>query len=333
MNLSSCRELKNELLRRAYALPGETRHLRSYPLPRASRVATKKKGVEATETTSIAALGVAPAGKKDFKLAVRIFKGQEHQESHLLEGLARHAKEMDVARGVRYRPRAGITVRAGGSCGHYKITAGTLGGFVEDTSGYYMMSNNHVFANSNQCFGADPILQPGPMDISGSFHTIGLLDRWFPLSKSGSTGIDVALATFTDEVSNFEPWRYAGVGTIKKQPVANRFTVTRVIKLGRTTGIRRGTVSAFELDGVQIDYGTPSDPAIVSYDDQIEVIGDPPSKAFSDGGDSGSFIIDRDTMQVYALLYGGGPDSAGIDRTLAHFMPGVLAAMRVTLVQ
>ena len=106
-------------------------------------------------------------------------------------------------------------LRTGGSCGHYKITAGTLGGFVEDQSGYYMMSNNHVFANSNQCFGADPILQPGPIDITGKFHTIGLLERWFPLSKSGSTGIDVAVAGFSDEVAFFEPWRYAGVGTIR----------------------------------------------------------------------------------------------------------------------
>lgn len=333
MNLSSCRELKSQLLLRAYALPGETRHLRSYHVPKAAPVAAEQRDVQASERTSVAALGVAPAGKKDFKLAVRIFKGQEHRESQLLEGLGRHAKEMDVARGVRYKPRAGITVRAGGSCGHYKITAGTLGGFVEDASGYYMMSNNHVFANSNQCFGADPILQPGPLDITGSFHTIGLLERWFPLSKGGSTSIDVAIASFTDQVGSFEPWSYAGVGTIKKKPGSNRFSVTRVIKLGRTTAIRRGTVSAFELDGVQIDYGTTSDPAIVTYDDQIEVLGDPPGTPFSDGGDSGSFIIDRDTLEVYALLYGGGPDSTGTDRTLAHFMLDVLKAVKVTLVQ
>ena len=338
MNLSSCRALKHELLHKAYALPGETRHIRRYRLPRAGTAgkgrAAARSGVQATELTSVAALGVAPAGRRDFKLAVRVFKGQEHREGQLLAGLERYAKEMDIARGVRYTPRAGITVRAGGSCGHYKITAGTLGGFVEDAGGYYLISNNHVLANSNQCFGADPVLQPGPIDIAGSgFHVIGSLDRWFPLSKKGHAGIDVAIARFTDQVAFFEPWAYAGIGTIKKQPVLDRFSVSRVIKLGRTTGVRRGRVSAFELDGVQIDYGTSSDPAVVTYDDQIEVIGDPPSRSFSDRGDSGSFVIDRDTMRVYALLYGGGPDAAGIDRTLAHFMPDVLKAMKVTLVQ
>ncbi len=115
--------------------------------------------------------------------------------------------------------------------------------------------------------------------------------------------------------------------------MSDRFAVSRVIKRGRTTGVTRGVVTAFELDGIQIDYGTPSDPAVVTFDDQIEMIGDQASNAFSAGGDSGSFIIDRDTMEVYALLYGGGPDANGIDRTLAHFMPDVLRKMGVKLVQ
>jgi hypothetical protein len=337
MKLSSCRDLKLELLSRAYTLPGEARHLRDYRLARASargrRGTGPRRTMQATEFTSVAALGVAPAGRNDYKLAVRVFKGHEGKEAQLLAGLERHAGELDIARGVRYAPRAGITVRAGGSCGHYKITAGTLGGFVEDAAHYYLLSNNHVLANSNQCFGADPVLQPGPMDITGAFHVIGALDRWFPLSKQGNRGIDVAIARFTDQVAFFEPWTYAGIGTIRKQPVEDRFSVSRVVKLGRTTGVRRGRVSAFELDGVQIDYGTPGDPAIVTYDDQIEVIGDPPARPFSAPGDSGSFVIDRDSMRVYALLYGGGADAGGVDRTLAHFMPDVLAAMHVTLVQ
>ena len=56
-------------------------------------------------------------------------------------------------------------------------------------------------------------------------------------------------------------------------------------------------------------------------------------RAFSAGDDSGSFIIDRDTLAPYALLYGGGPDSLGIDRTQAQFMPDVLNVMGVRLVQ
>ena len=45
------------------------------------------------------------------------------------------------------------------------------------------------------------------------------------------------------------------------------------------------------------------------------------------------FIIDQDTMQVYALLYAGGRDANGIDRTIANFIPDAFKAMKVKLVQ
>lgn len=331
MNLSSCRDLKSTVLARAVAAPGESRHLRLYRAARARKLRGKPRQVEAVETMPIAAVGIAPAGEKNYKLAVRVFRGFEEQTPELLRGLSRHEAEIDLATGVRYQPR--VTMRAGGSIGHYQITAGTLGGFAEDDNHYYMVSNNHVFANSNDCFQGDPILEPGPADIQSNFRTVGTLHQWYPLSKIENNGVDVALARFSDAVDFFEPWDYSGIGRIGKQPVSSRFSVTRVIKRGRTTRVTRGTVSAYELDGVAIDYGTPSDPAIVRYDDQIEIIGSPPNRPFSQGGDSGSYIIDRDTMEVYALLYGGGPDSQGIDRTLAHFMPDVLKAMKIRLVQ
>jgi len=330
MNLSNCKELKKKIFARA-AKCGAQFVTRQTLRARSARVARARK-VRSDEPTPVAAVGIAPAGERDYKLAVRLFRGQERHSATLMRGLDRHEGEIDLVRGVRYKPR--LTVRAGGSCGHFLITAGTLGGFVEDASHYYMLSNNHVLANSNNCFESDPILQPGPADVTGAgFETIGRLHRWYPLSRTDRNGVDAALARFDESVDQFEPWNYAGVGTIKKQPVSNRFSVSRVIKRGRTTGVTRGTVSAFSLDGVAIDYGTPSVPAVVTFDDQIEVIGSPPQKAFSQPGDSGSFIIDRDTMQVYALLYGGGADAQGIDRTLAHFMPDVLREMKVKLVQ
>ena len=329
MKLSSCRELKQTVLGRAYRASEEMLSRRSY---RVRKARTRRRSeVQTVEAAPVAAIGVAPGKGKDYKLAVRIFKGCEKHEAALMRGLGKHEGEIDLAVGVRYKKR--LTLRAGGSCGHYKITAGTLGGFVEDDDNYYMMSNNHVFANSNFAFGGDRILSPGPIDITGSFDVIGNLERWSLLSKEATDGVDVAVARFSDDVDFFRPWSYTGIGTIKKAHVTNRFSVTRVIKRGRTTGVRRGTVSAFELDGVQIDYGTPTDPAIVTFNDQIEVIGSPPRRDFSAGGDSGSFIIDRDTMKVYALLYGGGPDNNGIDRTLAHFIPEVFGAMNVRLVQ
>jgi hypothetical protein len=330
LKLSSCRELKQKVQGRAYRIAADTIQQRTYKLRKVR--GKRKRKVLAIEDTPVAAIGVAPGTGKEYKLAVRIFRGAEHCQADLLRGLGRHMDEIDLVTGIQYKPR--LTIEAGGSIGHYKITAGTLGGFVEDDNNYYMMSNNHVFANSNQCFGGDPILQPGPVDAGSSAPVIvGNLDKWFPLSKIARDGVDAAIAVFTDRIDFFHPWDYTGIGRIKKTHVTNRMSVTRVIKRGRTTGVRRGTVSAFELDGVQIDYGTRNDPAIVTFDDQVEVIGNPPGREFSAGGDSGSFIIDQDTLQVYALLYGGGRDANGIDRTLAHFIPDVFKAMKVRLVQ
>lgn len=289
--------------------------------------------MRAAEPMPVAAVGVAPApDRKDFRLAVRIFRGFEGAESELLRGLARHGSEIDLATGIVYRPR--ITLRAGGSVGHFRITAGTLGGFVEDDEHYYILSNNHVLANSNCAFGDDPILQPGPADVrAGRFDVVGRLHRWYALGREQPDGVDAALARFDDAVEWFEPWSYEGIGEIGRAPVADRYAVERVTKRGRTTGVTRGTVSAYELDGVAIDYGSAESPAVVRFDDQIEIVGDPPSRPFSQPGDSGSFVIDRDTLAPYALLYGGGRDRQGIDRTLAHFMPDVFRALSVRLVR
>ncbi len=330
MKLSSCRELKRKVQSNAYRLAEDAVNMREYRMRKAG--GRRKKTIRTQEAAPVAAVGVAPGKNNQYKLAVRIFRGMESHQEQLLEGLGRHSSEIDLVKGVRYRPR--MTLKPGGSIGHYKITAGTLGGFVEDANHYYMMSNNHVFANSNQCFDGDPIVSPGPLDATGSAPlVVGTLDKYHPMSKVKRDGVDAALARFTDAVDFFEPWDYTGIGRIKKSPVSDRFSVSRVIKRGRTTGVTRGVVTAFELDGIQIDYGSRSDPAVVTFDDQIEMIGVQASNAFSAGGDSGSFIIDRDSMEVYALLYGGGPDANGIDRTLAHFMPDVFRKMGVKLVQ
>ena len=61
----------------------------------------------------------------------------------------------------RYRP-----IQPGTSIGHYKITAGTFGAVVKSrtTDEKFILSNNHVLANSNDAVLGDPIIQPGAAD-------------------------------------------------------------------------------------------------------------------------------------------------------------------------
>lgn len=319
MKLDSARGLKYDLLERAGRELTERRsyHIRGLGRP-----------LEVEEARPVAAIGVAPRQRpEDYAVAIRVFAGQERYAGGLLDRLP--TDEADVVAGCDYRPR--YTLSAGGSCGHYAITAGTLGGFVEDAEGYYILSNNHVLANSDGAAFGDPILQPGPDDIRRRYRIIGRLNRWMPLTASV---VDAAAAHISPDIEWFRPWHYTGIGEMKKVPVRDRYLTRTVVKRGRTTKLTKGRVTAFELDGIRINYGTARKPRWVEFDDQLEFVGHPdPRVPFSQPGDSGSFILDTKSRKAYGLLYGGGPDGQGIDRTLGHFMPEVLNSLGVWLVQ
>lgn len=84
----------------------------------------------------------------------------------------------------RYRPAPG-----GISVGHYQITAGTLGCWVRKNGKFYMLSNNHVLANSNAASPGDPILQPGPTDGGINLQDqLGVLSEFVPINFEDGSG-------------------------------------------------------------------------------------------------------------------------------------------------
>ena len=103
---------------------------------------------------------------------------------------------------------------------------------------------------------------------------------------------------------------------------------TGVRKMGRTTGETKGRVTAFELDNVVVEY----DIGNIRFDDQVEIEG-ADTKAFSDGGDSGSLIVDNDNLGV-ALLFAGGDSggSNGMGLTYANPLRTVLDALKIDLI-
>lgn len=86
---------------------------------------------------------------------------------------------------------------AGISVGHPSITAGTLGAFVVKNGKILMLSNNHIFANSNKARIGDPIYQPGPTDGGRSSSTVGNLVDFVPIvfSLTDYNKVDAALAS------------------------------------------------------------------------------------------------------------------------------------------
>jgi hypothetical protein len=84
----------------------------------------------------------------------------------------------------RFRP----VVPSGVSMAHYKVTAGTLAIPVRDRASgdRLLLSNNHVFANSNNAMKGDQILQPSPLDggkVPGD--VVATLERFLELNYLG----------------------------------------------------------------------------------------------------------------------------------------------------
>ena len=308
MRLDSVRSVKRELYD---PLAGEARPRAepppggSLPAGRADDVAMARPGV---------ALGVAAgATADDYRLAVRIQR-RDLVGSSTLEAIQQAARnEVDVryigllrtqAQRQRVRP-----VRIGYSVGHTAITAGTIGAFVRTGSDSRprLLSNNHVLADENRGAVGDAILQPGRSDGGeDDLDRVATLERFHPLDPTAVNHVDAAVALLLEDVELSTRMDELGV----PDGVTTPEEVIDVAKVGRTTGLTRGAITAIEVDNVIVDFST----AQLRFDDQIEVAGT--IEPFSMGGDSGSLIVDAGTSQAVGLLFAGselgGPGDMGV---------------------
>src|SRR5256885_6979139 len=149
----------------------------------------------------------------------------------------------------------------GFSVGHPLITAGSIGARVADAAGnVFVLSNNHVLANSNDATIGDPALQPGPFDGgTAPADQIGTLPAFNTIDFSaGLNTIDAAIARSTvDALGNAtpaEPPLDDGYGTPNAEIFGdvnprdgffddkNTLLGLSVQKYGRTTKLTHGTI-------------------------------------------------------------------------------------------
>src|SRR5262245_55388908 len=86
---------------------------------------------------------------------------------------------------------------AGYSVGHPQVTAGTIGARVRDALGrVYILSNNHVLANSNNAQLGDPAYQPGVFDGGTAADQIATLSDFqtITFTTSANNTVDGAIA-------------------------------------------------------------------------------------------------------------------------------------------
>jgi hypothetical protein len=234
----------------------------------------------------------------------------------------------------RIRPAEG-----GYSVGHVNITAGTIATGVYDIlpggrvsppkhgigvpKRYYMLSNNHVCANSNNANAGDPILQPGPYDGgTDPADRIARLSRFVPITFFPpvplflhQNTVDAAIAE--GEFHDIDREIYWGGyirGWRRKRDVR---VGTIVQKTGRTTNY---TIGRITIVGATVDVNY-SGGRVARFKDQII------TTPMSSGGDSGSLVTTLDNVAV-GLLFAGSASA-----TIANQIENVRSGLRVEVAE
>jgi hypothetical protein len=278
------------------------------------------------------AVGLNPAGRP----VVQIFVTTENVPDlpDVLEGIPVQRKVTGLFLAgsnptTRERPAP-----LGYSVGHPAVTAGTIGARVKDAAGnVYILSNNHVLANSNDAYLGDPIYQPGPFDGGTPADQIATLSAFEPIdfSLGGANTIDAAIAqSTTAQLGNSTP-ADDGYGPPSSEMFGDENgdgwfdDVTTLLgvsvqKYGRTTELTDGQITGINAS-VEICYETLYVFCIKSAIFVDQLIIEPGQ--FSGGGDSGSLIVTNDDAKnAVALLFAGSSTQTianRIDHVLLRF--------------
>lgn len=224
---------------------------------------------------------------------------------------------------------------------------GTLGALLQDATGnQFVLSNNHVFARSDQSLLGETIVQPGLIDNGCTPYGVGpgttpvaTLAGYPPLT-SPATNVDAAIARVSPGLvdpkgSILELGTKQSDGTLTAAPPGISSTGGKgesaslgmmVAKSGRTTGLTCAAVSAVSVD-VVVDYFTDCAETTHSFTktftNQIAISG----TNFSDAGDSGALVVDTANAEPVGLFFAGATDSNGVEHAIASPAADVLASL------
>jgi hypothetical protein len=205
---------------------------------------------------------------------------------------------------------------SGFSVGNVAVTAGTLGSVVYDflpgatvdppvaglgtPAKFYILSNNHVLADSNRAPAGSAILQPGAFDGGQNpADKIATLDRFIPIQfapqiplERHNNIVDAALGAVDFQDATREQY-FSGAPRAWRRKI-NVGVGNLVKKTGRTTNISFGRVLAVDAT-IDVNYGTAG---TARFKDQILTTN------ISAGGDSGSLVTSLDNVAL-GLLFAG----------------------------
>lgn len=228
---------------------------------------------------------------------------------------------------------------SGFSVGSVRITAGTLGSVVHDLlpgatlspprpgigvpAAYYVLSNNHVLADSNRAPLGTAVVQPGPADGgTDPADRIGTLSRvvtlqfapQVPLDRHNNI-VDAALAEVAFQDATRE--QYFGRAPRAWRRRSSVAVGDLVKKTGRTTNVSFGRIMSTDAT-LDVSYGTAG---TARFKDQVLTTN------MSAGGDSGSLVTSLDDVAV-GLLFAGSQTV-----TVMNHIEHVRALLRVEIAE
>jgi len=263
--------------------------------------------------TDVVEIGYIFAGDASPEGEPVLERQESYADEHFTDTSRMDASDALAATSVTLRNRVRPAM-GGYSVGHHRITAGTiatccydLSPFPSTPSRYYILSNNHVLANSNNAHIGDPILQPGRFD-GGTLpgDVIARLSRYVPIKFHTATTkplnyVDAAIAEGNFHDLSREVYWGGYVKSLYTAPKVNDI----VQKTGRTTGFTTGKVT--NINGtVDVNYGGGR---IARFRNQII------TTRMSAPGDSGSLVMSRDEAAV-GLLFAGSSTRTIINNIL-----------------
>jgi hypothetical protein len=219
---------------------------------------------------------------------------------------------------------------------------------LDETGNQYILSNNHVLAESDQAGLGDPIVQPGLIDRNcdqNAGRPVAALRYVVPLATTQSN-VDAALAEVyagsVDPTGAILQLGSAGAGTnggiAAAAPAAGTGEAISAVlfspdsaplmvaKSGRTTGLTCSTIDAIDLS-VEVDYYkdcAETQPYYrKTFANQIGIGGD----GFSDSGDSGALVVNAQNAQPLGLYFAGGTDDHGGGFSVASPIQDVLSEL------
>jgi hypothetical protein len=334
--------MQNQFDRVRKLLPGVNRELFSRPNVVATGIGYKTvQGIKTGELSIICSVGhkVPAASLSQDELIPQFMDGvpTDVRPVGLIHALQQppEVRPEGAAQAVRkpterFRPAPG-----GVSIGHYLVSAGTLGCLVKKGDKVYILSNNHVLANSNLAKKGDIILQPGMHDGGRiqedqiarlyEFVPINFENQRRGLLACGITGIYNFFARLAGSGSRLypgntkppdnlvdcaiaEPYKPADVKN--EILAAGKITGTaegtlgmEVKKSGRTTGFTTGMIEQVDVT-VKVNFGSGK---TALFRDQLM------AGPMSQGGDSGSVVLNGSNEAV-GLLFAGSTTTTIINR-------------------